>query len=383
MKRLGAAVLVGLLLLVLALGVGGLSSKAADAQGDGTRQFVGKEACADCHPTEYAQHELHGHNYKLNRVVNGQPPEYPYSELAGPPEGYTWDDIAFVIGGYGWKARFIDQNGYIITGDENSTTQYNFPIVDDLTGEVILEAGWVPFHAGEEKPYNCGSCHTTGFNHDANTHMYDMPGIIGAWQEEGIQCEECHGAGSLHVEDPIAEEMHVDRSSEACGECHYRGAEGVVEASGGFMKHHEQYEEMLTSPHAALECVTCHNPHQSTLYADEELNPNKSLRVQCTECHFDQQEMPEHLEAGVTCTECHMTPMAASGARVAERFWADVDTHLFQINTNPTAPQFTEDGSAAMPYITVQYACQRCHMDMSVDELAQTAQGYHEGHAEE
>jgi len=43
-----------------------------------------------------------------------------------PPEGYTWDDITYVIGGYNWKARFIGTEGYIITGDEDATSQYNF-----------------------------------------------------------------------------------------------------------------------------------------------------------------------------------------------------------------------------------------------------------------
>lgn len=55
--------------------------------------------------------------WKLNKVVDGQSPDYPFTEVPEPPEGYTWDDVTYVIGGYNWKARFIDQNGYIITGD--------------------------------------------------------------------------------------------------------------------------------------------------------------------------------------------------------------------------------------------------------------------------
>ena len=63
-------------------------------------------------------------------MVDGQPPTYPYDSVTGgvttPPEGYTWDDITYVIGGYNWKARFIDTEGYNITGEEDATTQYNF-----------------------------------------------------------------------------------------------------------------------------------------------------------------------------------------------------------------------------------------------------------------
>ncbi len=341
--------------------------------------FVGSRSCRFCHEVEYEQQQRHGHNFKLNAVVDGQPPEYPYSEVLNTPEGYTWDDISFVIGGFAWKARFIDNDGYIITGDENATTQYNFPLIDPRTGDVIVEEGWVAYHAGEEnKPYDCGSCHTTGYNHDPETNMYDMPGLIGEWEAEGIQCEECHGPGSLHVEEPIRVNMLLDRPSEACGRCHFRGSEGVIESGGGFIKHHEQYEEILTAPHAAMECIDCHNPHQSAVYADEEYNPNRGQRNTCTNCHIDKEPIVQHSDANVQCTDCHMAPMTASGARNADLHWGDISTHLYQINVDPTAPQFSEDGSAVMPYITVEYACTRCHSDWSVEQMAESAADYHE-----
>ena len=44
---------------------------------------------------------------------------------------------------------------FIITGDENATTQYNF-----YNKTLDMGDNWVAYHAGEEKPYNCGSCHT-------------------------------------------------------------------------------------------------------------------------------------------------------------------------------------------------------------------------------
>ena len=32
---------------------------------------------------------------------------YHFTEIPCLPEGYAWDDIAYVIGGYHWKTRFI------------------------------------------------------------------------------------------------------------------------------------------------------------------------------------------------------------------------------------------------------------------------------------
>ena len=138
-------------------------------------EFVGSDTCAECHADTFDIFMGSGHPYKLTQVVDGQPPEYPFTEIPSPPEGYTWEDISYVIGGYNWKARFVDQEGYIITGDENATTQYNFYNPDLDMGD-----NWVAYHAGEEnKPYDCGSCHTTAYSPQGNQD--GLPGMIGTF----------------------------------------------------------------------------------------------------------------------------------------------------------------------------------------------------------
>ena len=74
------------------------------------------------------------------------------------PKGYTWDDILYVIGGFNWKARFVDKQGNVITGAEDAKTQYN------LANKLLkLDDEWVAYHPGETVAFSCGSCHTTGY----------------------------------------------------------------------------------------------------------------------------------------------------------------------------------------------------------------------------
>ncbi len=342
-------------------------------------EYVGSATCSGCHEDVYKKFMLSGHPYKLNKVVDGKPPEYPYSEVPNPPEGYTWDDVTYVIGGFGWKARFIDKNGYIITGDENATTQYNF-----ANEEVGKDAGWVAYHAGQEKPYTCGTCHTTGYKPEGNQD--GLEGLVGTWAEPGIQCERCHGPGSNHASDPYGFALKIDRTAQLCGECHIRGSVDEIDAKGGFTKHHEQAEELYASKHFAIGCVACHDPHASALYADEELNPDKGIWNDCQDCHFNaaaNQKSETMTAVGVTCEDCHMAPMAKSAWGNLDIFTGDISSHLFGINVDPNAPQFSEDGSVTMPYITIAYACQRCHIEgggasaRSVEELAAFAADYH------
>lgn len=372
------AMVMGGLVLWAALSLAWTSTGTADAQEGVIPDWVGSDTCADCHIDIGQQHQLHGHNYILT-PVSGEAPRYPSGEAPQLPEGYTWDDVSYVVGGFRWRARYLDHAGYVITGtDENAATQYNFPIVDERTGEVIVEANFEPYRPGEaERPYTCANCHSTGYNYNPNTHQDDMPGISGQWAEPGVQCEECHGPGSLHVEDPIRVNMLVNSSSQACGVCHGRGEPGTIRTSGGFILHHSSYNELLSSPHAALDCVTCHDPHQSVSYGDENVNPRQGMRALCTDCHFETPVTAAHETAGVTCTDCHMPPMGVSGSNNPDLLWSDLKAHLYQINTDPAAEQFTEDGNYLMPYITVRYACTRCHADWTVEEMAEAAEGMH------
>jgi hypothetical protein len=80
-----------------------------------SQTYIGSDTCGDCHEAIYAKFSLSAHPHALKNVAGEEPPEFPYDGetggVPGPPEGYTWDDISLVIGGFGWKARFIDNDG--------------------------------------------------------------------------------------------------------------------------------------------------------------------------------------------------------------------------------------------------------------------------------
>ena len=339
-------------------------------------EFVGNEACAECHQEIYDTFMLSGHPYKLNPVVDGQPPDYPFTELTTPPEGYTWDEISYVIGGYNWKARFIDQNGFIITGeDENATTQYNF-----FNDEIGLGDNWVGYHPGEEKPYSCGTCHTTGYLAEGNQD--GRPGLIGTWAFPGIQCEECHGPSSLHAGNPLAFRPIVDRDSESCGNCHSRGATESVNAKGGLIQHHEQYEELFQGKHITLDCVVCHDPHAGVVQLRR--TEQQTTRTSCENCHYAEGQTFKLEPHPTECVACHMPRLTKSAVGDPERFTGDLRTHLMAIDPTQVG-QFSEDGSVALSQLSLDFACRSCHVPAgdgfaspkTDEELIEAATDYH------
>jgi hypothetical protein len=344
-----------------------------------SQSYAGSETCGGCHEDEYNKFILSGHPHKLTKVVDGQPPSYPYDPITGGvsdlPAGYTWDDISYVIGGYAWKARFIDQDGFVITGDADAATQFNF-----ANARVDSRAEWVPYRAGRETPYDCGSCHTTGYRAEGNQD--DREGLVGVWAFAGVQCERCHGPGSGHSEDPYGIKLAVERASQSCGQCHSRNDPAQIDTAGGFIRHHESYEELYSSKHFALTCVACHDPHASAVFDDPDVNPNRGIRQSCDSCHWQQVFSNNTQHRSVTCVDCHMPPMVQSAAGAPDRFKADMRSHLFSINPDAEAPQFRDEGAFSMPYITLSYACLQCHngdggRERDLETLAQAAAGYH------
>ena len=346
-----------------------------------SQEFVGSETCADCHEEIYARFSLAAHPHALPAVSGDEAPAYPYDSetggIPGPPEGYTWDDISYIIGGYGWKARFVDQNGYLLTGEEGEATQYNFAYE-----RIDAPAGWVPYHPGETLEFDCARCHTTGYQ--PRGHQDDLEGIVGTWTFEGIQCERCHGPGSLHAANPQGVQMVVERDSQLCGDCHLYQDPRTIAADDelSFGRHQQQFGELYNTKHFALSCITCHDPHASANFADEELNPNQGIRQACENCHWAQTTSKNERHGAVDCIDCHMPPMNFSAQGDPDLFIADVRSHQFAINPDPNAPQFSEDGSQVMPYITLTFACKQCHNDQfaverELEELAEMARGYH------
>jgi len=316
--------------------------------------YVGAEKCAECHAGKYSDVQVSGHPWKLKTAEVAKANSLPL------PKGYTWDDISYVIGGYKWKSRYMDKEGYIITGDSDGpgNTQYN-KMVDT----------WSDYHPGEEHPYDCGKCHTTGYSPEGN--QGGLEGIVGTWAFEGIQCEACHGPGKDHVDgggDKTA--ITVDSSAALCGSCHIRGEADTIPARKGYIRHHEQYNEFLASPHSAFGCVTCHDPHKKAEF---------SIKAECSTCHsgIDADFTGSSMEGmGVTCTDCHM-PMATKSAQPLGPYKGDVKTHIFRINTDPAGSMFTEDGAFANDAVTLDWACLACHQDKDVNWAAGYAEGIH------
>ena len=108
------------------------------------------------------------------------------------------------------------------------------------------------YHSSEAvgtKPYNCGSCHTTGWRDvgDGGVKQDGQPGMHGSFSEAGVHCEACHGPASRHTQSLSADDITIDTTSSLCGSCHVRGDINTIPASGGYIKHHEQYNKMLSA----------------------------------------------------------------------------------------------------------------------------------------
>jgi hypothetical protein len=345
--------------------------------------YVGDEVCAGCHTEIYDVYVNSGHPWIMNKVVDGTPPAYPFSKVSDVPTGYTWADISYVIGGYGWKALFVNQEGYIVTDEPGSSGNAAYLNQWNQANERLeKDADWATFHAGEANlAMDCGECHTTGYSPNGNQD--DLAGFVGTWQQEGVRCEACHGPGGNHMSNPQGIPMQVERDAELCGKCHVNEKVEVVDAADGFILSNEQYGEMFQSKHIAMDCVICHDPHSGVVQVEAADTP--TTRTTCQNCHFRQaqyQNNDTHKAMGLTCVTCHMPYISKTAWGVLEKFTADTRTHLFAINPLQIG-QFSDDGTASLSEIGLDYACRQCHgsglgSEKTDEELIQAATGYHD-----
>ncbi|MBY6186092.1 cadherin-like domain-containing protein [Marinobacter hydrocarbonoclasticus] len=380
------------------------------------QSYVGTETCLRCHQDK-ASYMLTGHNFKLSPVVDGQAPQFPYTNIddtinfvhgvensAGDPEG--WEDVSYVIGGYLRTVMFMDKHGYIMSGE---STRIVLPENGEEYGPEHAFA-YAPGDGPDSHPYNCGRCHATGWRDftseagdDRNPHHQDdMIGIAGTFEQAGVQCEACHGAGSDHAKAPTPD--NITRIAKgrtaaslqgptmaygqpiACGECHSKDGERrypsyvspynaefggdslggrVVEYSQGGRYAIDGLLGMNPDTGKAegakrlFHCSECHNPHQSTQNRDKPEHAG-ALTKACQDCHgevkFADGIGAQH--AGfASCNDCHMPGSA----------------HMFKIDlSQPSddAYHFSADGKFRQPWLRPVEACQRCHQEDYDDRAA-------------
>lgn len=331
-----------------------------------TEAYIGPEKCATCHRDIYDNYRQSGHPLKIQKVTAG-PPVYPLATSPGvpsPPAGMSWKDISYVIGGYGWKARFMDREGYILTGPENR--QYN--LANEMLG---IKPHWTGYAAGKapRKPYTCGACHTTGWeaSGEDGPHQDSLPGIYGTWTSPGVTCEACHGPGAAHAANPRQAKLTVEPN---CNACHIRGDVTRIDASGGLVRHHEQYEDLLASPHRVQACTICHEPHLSTKYGRGGF---KGQNQTCITCHQNQSMITVAPQPHRVCIDCHM-PFAAKSAVSGKAVYqggsmpvGDLRSHIVRISSDPEWSMFSDDGNEVRTdaegraYLTLDFTCLSCH----------------------
>ncbi len=107
-----SALLIWLTLVVAMVAAVGCDDEVAPTESDEIRlSYVSSDGCGYCRTSTLIELKNSDHPYKLNKVIDGNPPIYPFSEVPSPPEGVSWDEVSYVIGGFGWKARFIGLDG--------------------------------------------------------------------------------------------------------------------------------------------------------------------------------------------------------------------------------------------------------------------------------
>ena len=274
-------------------------------------------------------------------------------------EVYHWDNVLLVVGASKrWRSHPVGLDGYFLT--LNGRNQYDWAV-----GE------WVDYNADVAmKPFDCGPCHSTGYDPDG-TYFNDVlgiPGIVGDFSHLNVTCEACHGPGAAHAAAPALDNIipGEDIAAADCGVCHTRGADpGVVLASGGFIRNHEQYPEMLAGAHAIFDvafggCGGCHHGHLGR-------REGFSSVISCETCHPAQAAQYEGSSmhaAGVSCIDCHMG-RATRSARANGPYEGDVWTHLFRIDSSADYDMFHRDGMgntvSAKSALSLEFACFRCH----------------------
>lgn len=337
--------------------------------------FVGNASCATCHEdiaTSYKEHGMAQSFYRMASEHEIEP--FPSPVVIDSIGGYRYQAVrrdtgyvqietllgpdsleihrlerpmTYVVGGGGAARTYLaESNGHLY---ELPLTYYT------QTSTWGMSPGYEVVNPRFDRsiPEQCMTCH--------NGISEAVDGVEGKYSAlaNGIECEQCHGPGQLHVEAREAEEqapdsidytivnpkyLSLDLRLDVCQQCHLNGQVSLLrEGESGYSyrpgrplsAHRALYMPEVTDPnqinvvsHAArmrssacftesgtMDCVTCHNPHEG--FRDQ--GPEYFNKT-CRTCHepatlsagMPTEELKQQHDVAANCTSCHMPKVKAS-----------------------------------------------------------------------
>ncbi len=152
---------------------------------------------------------------------------------------------------------------------------------------------------------NCVSCHSTGYDANANNQGFDdfpfvFPDTLfvgqaanmktlypDAMQRANIQCEACHGPGSEHMGAVADNKMVSMLDSKVCAVCHDAGTHHVYPAQFDISKHGNGgriYAQNTSTDRSS--CMPCHNGAGFIASLEGKPQTEKQLiDITCATCH--------------------------------------------------------------------------------------------------
>ena len=345
-----------------------------------TARYIGAQECKKCHQSIYNQYtetEM-GHSLKKASLRNSsadfhqQKPVYDefknlyYQPFSNGEELYLKEfrlsknkkdtlyqrieKINYIIGsGQHTNSHLMEVNGYVHQMPLTFYTQ---------KGEWHLPPG---FENGGNTSYDrsieveCMTCHNGFADYvEGSKNKY-------SFVPEGIDCERCHGPGSIHKKEKQEgklvdistdidysivnpRKLSPDLQMDVCQRCHLQGISVLKEGKSFYdfkpgMKLNELFDvyqsrftdslsSFLMASHPdrlrmskcfiesnkdenpdGLTCITCHNPHKSVREVDHSYFNSK-----CASCHTEQkctEEESFRLKEKDNCVLCHMNKSEA------------------------------------------------------------------------